>query len=117
MSVKKLKRAFQKKDDEFYTLKEDVEKIVDSFKEHIKGKFVFCNCDDPLWSNFCKYFREHFEELGLKRFVSIGISGNVYDSDNGDSVFHIDDGSFDGEESICVLLSGESRNDRFIREL
>lgn len=84
-------------------MKEDVEKIVDSFKYHIKGKFVFCNCDDPLLSNFCKYFREHFEELELKRFVSIGISGNVYDSDKGDSVFHIDDGSFDGEESIRVL--------------
>lgn len=100
---KKLKIAHKKKDDEFYTLKEDVEKIVDSFKEHIKGKFVFCNCDDPLLSNFCKYFREHFEELGLKRLVSIGISGNVYDSDNGDSVFHIDNGSFDGGESIRVL--------------
>lgn len=103
MSSKILNRAFLKKDDEYYTLEEDVEKIVDSFKEHIKGKFVFCNCDDPLWSNFCKYFREHFDELGLKRLVSIGISGNVYDSDNGDSVFHIDDGSFDGEESIRVL--------------
>ena len=103
MSKKILERAFLKKDDEFYTLKEDVEKIVDSFKEHIKGKFVFCNCDDPLLSNFCKYFREHFDELGLKRLVSIGISGNVYDSDKGDSVFHIDNGSFDGEESIRVL--------------
>ena len=101
--TKKLKIAKRKKDDEFYTLKEDVEKIVDSFKEHIKGKFVFCNCDDPLLSNFCKYFREHFDELGLKRLISIGISGNVYDSDKGDSVLHIDDGSFDGEESIRVL--------------
>lgn len=100
---KKLAIAKKKKDDEFYTLKEDVEKIVDSFKEHIKGKFVFCNCDDPLLSNFCKYFREHFDELGLKRLVSIGISGNVYDSDKGDSVFHIDNGSFDGEESVRVL--------------
>lgn len=103
MSNKILERAFKKKDDEFYTLKEDVEKIVDSFKEHIKGKFVFCNCDDPLLSNFCKYFREHFDELGLKRLVSIGISGNAYDSDKGDSVFHIDNGSFDGEESLRVL--------------
>lgn len=103
MSIKTLELAFQKKDDEYYTLKEDVEKIVDSFKEHINGKFVFCNCDDPLLSNFCKYFREHFDELGLKRLVSIGISGNVYDSDNGDSVFHIDNGSFDGEKSLSVL--------------
>lgn len=103
MSNKTLRRSLLKKDDEYYTLKEDVEKIVDSFKEHIKGKFVFCNCDDPLLSNFCKYFREHFDELGLKRLVSIGISGNVYDSDKLDSVFHIDNGSFDGEESIRVL--------------
>ena len=103
MPKKTLALAIQKKDDEYYTLKEDVEKIVDSFKEHINGKFVFCNCDDPLLSNFCKYFREHFEELGLKRLVSIGISGNVYDSDKGDSVFHIDNGSFDGEKSLSVL--------------
>ena len=35
-----------------------------------KGKTVFCNCDDPTWSAFWKYFHLNFEVLGLKKLIS-----------------------------------------------
>ena len=44
---KKLEISKKKKDDEFYTTMQNVEKIIETFKDKIRGKFVFCNCDDP----------------------------------------------------------------------
>jgi len=31
---------------------------------------VFCNCDDPTWSNFWKFFHLKFGEWGLKKLIS-----------------------------------------------
>jgi hypothetical protein len=31
---------------------------------------VFCNCDDPEWSNFWKYFELNFSFFGLKKLIS-----------------------------------------------
>ena len=39
-------------------------------KKHFKDKIVFCNCDDPTWSAFWKYFHLNFAELGLKKLIS-----------------------------------------------
>lgn len=40
------------------------------YKKHFKDKIVFCNCDDPTWSAFWKYFHLNFAELGLKKLIS-----------------------------------------------
>ena len=40
------------------------------YKEHFKDKVVFCNCDDPTWSAFWKYFHLNFGHLGLKKLIS-----------------------------------------------
>lgn len=40
------------------------------YKNHFKGKVVFCNCDDPRSSNFFRYFVSHFKELGLKKVIA-----------------------------------------------
>ena len=40
------------------------------YKHHFKDKTVFCNCDDPTWSAFWKYFHLNFEALGLKKLIS-----------------------------------------------
>ena len=47
-----LKKAKAGKNDEFYTELTDIEKELRHYKEHFKGKTVFCNCDDPRVSNF-----------------------------------------------------------------
>ena len=65
-----LHKAKNAKNDEFYTQLTDVEKELMHYKEHFKDKVVFCNCDDPTWSAFWKYFHLNFDHLGLKKLVS-----------------------------------------------
>ncbi len=65
-----LHKAKEKKDDEFYTQITDIEKELKHYREHFKGKIVLCNCDDPDWSNFWKYFHLNFEHLGLKKLIT-----------------------------------------------
>ena len=65
-----LHKAKNAKNDEFYTQLTDVEKELMHYKGHFKDKVVFCNCDDPTWSAFWKYFHLNFEHLGLKKLIS-----------------------------------------------
>lgn len=65
-----LSAAKREKNDEFYTQLTDIEKELRHYKDHFKGKVVFCNCDDPEWSNFWKYFTLNFHHLGLKKVVA-----------------------------------------------
>lgn len=64
-----LHKANKNKNDEFYTRLEDIELEIKHYKEHFKGKTVFCNCDDPFESNFFKYFAMNFNHLGLKKLI------------------------------------------------
>ena len=119
------RKAKQNKKDEFYTQLSDIENELKNYKSHFKGKTVFCNCDDPEWSNFTLYFAQNFEHLELKRLISTG-----YDQDgtaivldlsedlNGDGkIDHKDlfdaarmlysDGDFRSEESIELLKQAD----------
>lgn len=58
------------KADEFYTQLSLVENELKHYKEFLKGKVVFCNCDDPFESNFFKYFAMNFNSLGLKKLIA-----------------------------------------------
>jgi hypothetical protein len=58
------------KADEFYTQLSLIESELKHYKEHFKGKVVFCNCDDPFESNFFKYFAINFNSLGLKKLIA-----------------------------------------------
>lgn len=64
-----LHNAKREKNDEFYTRIEDIEKELAHYKDFFNGKVVFCNCDDPLESNFTKYFILNFHHLGLKKLI------------------------------------------------
>src|SRR5665647_3546660 len=70
VSNKNLHSAKTSKKDEFYTQLPDIEKEIKHYKEHFKGKVVFCNCDDPRVSNFFHYFSYNFEQLGLKKLIT-----------------------------------------------
>lgn len=63
-------KAKNEKNDEFYTQITDIEKELKHYKKHFKDKVVFCNCDDPEWSNFWKYFSMNFDHLKLKRLIA-----------------------------------------------
>jgi hypothetical protein len=65
-----LNNAGKAKNDEFYTQISDIEKECRHYKEHFKGKTIFCNCDDPYESEFFKYFASNFNNLGLKKLLA-----------------------------------------------
>ena len=65
-----LHAAKRAKNDEFYTQLADIENELRHYKKHFEGKVVLCNCDDPLESNFVKYFTLNFEHLGLKKLIA-----------------------------------------------
>ena len=58
------------KNDEFYTQLVDIENELQHYQDFFKDKVVMCNCDDPLESNFTKYFILNFHHLGLKKLIS-----------------------------------------------
>ena len=65
-----LSSARRAKKDEFYTQLPDIERELRHYREHLKGKVVYCNCDDPIVSNFFHYFSYNFERLGLKKLIT-----------------------------------------------
>lgn len=65
-----LHEAKVQKNDEFYTRLVDIENELGHYTEHFKDKIVLCNCDDPQYSNFCKYFALNFNYLGLKKLIT-----------------------------------------------
>ena len=70
MASKSLNVAKKDKFDEFYTKLADIEKELSHYKKHFKDKIVFCNCDDPEFSNFYFYFSKNFKNLGLKKLIA-----------------------------------------------
>lgn len=51
MANKNLNSARKAKKDEFYTQISDIEKELQHYWAHFRGKTVLCNCDDPYESN------------------------------------------------------------------
>ena len=70
MANTNLHKAKTAKNDEFYTRLEDINEEMNHYEDKFRGKVVFCNCDDPKWSNFWKYFHLNFSVLGLKKLIS-----------------------------------------------
>ena len=70
MSNKNLRDAKRNKNDEFYTLMQDIEAELKHYTHHFKDKTIYCNCDNPNKSNFVKYFINNFHKLDIKRLVA-----------------------------------------------
>ena len=67
---KNLQTARQARSDDFYTQLPDIERELKHYKDHFRGKAVYCNCDDPTVSKFFHYFSYNFEHLGLRRLIT-----------------------------------------------
>ena len=52
MATKLMDNAKRNKADEFYTQLNDIELELKHYKEQLKDKVIFCNCDDPYESTF-----------------------------------------------------------------
>lgn len=64
--------AKQNKNDEFYTTYETIEQELkehSEYKEQFRGKTVYCNCDNPLWSKFYAFFRDVAVSWGIQRLI------------------------------------------------
>ena len=112
----KLTRARKAKNDEFYTRLCDVENELAHYTEHFKDKVVLCNCDDPTWSAFWKYFHINFKILGLKKLIGTHFENKephsyavVYEGGNDDNTndartkFLTGDGDFRSTECLEYL--------------
>ena len=68
-----LAKARVEKNDEFYTRLEDICNELKHYKEHFRGKVVYCPCDKAFnlgRSNFVQFFIEHFVDWGIKKLVA-----------------------------------------------
>ena len=96
---------------------EDIEKELSHYANHFKDKVIYCNCDDPEWSNFWKYFHINFAALGLKKLISTHYNSEgasyikTYEggADDDISVGNItpisSNGDFRSEECVEILKS------------
>ena len=76
MANKNLNAAKTAKKDEFYTQMSDIERELQHYWQHFRGKTILCNCDDPYESNFFKYFALRFNKLGLKKLICTCYNGS-----------------------------------------
>lgn len=82
-----------------------------------KIRLFFCNCDDPAWSAFWKYFHLNFSVLGLKKLISTHYDkikstykmeytgGNDEDFKTGIKTDLMSNGDFRSPECIEILKS------------
>lgn len=76
VSNQSLGKARDAKQDEFYTQLGDINNELKHYRAQLRGKTIFCNCDDPFESNFFKYFALNFNELGLKKLIATSYKGS-----------------------------------------
>lgn len=112
------------KNDEFYTQLGDIEKEMLYYREHFRGKVVYCNCDDPTVSNFHRFFKRQFDFLGLKKLITTCYRNDQpdlfsnhdsdravvleYDGKEPAKVFRLKgDGDFRSEECINILKQAD----------
>lgn len=102
MSLNKhLRNAQIKKDDEYYTKYEDIDKELSYYKEKFKNKIIYCNCDTEK-SNFYKFFKNNFEELCLKELIITGLPNVlIYYDGKEERKFELESGRF--EDNINII--------------
>lgn len=67
---KNLQKAKKSKSDEFYTQLCDIERELQHYTSCFSDKVIYCNCDDPKESNFFRFFKDNFKELGLRKLIA-----------------------------------------------
>lgn len=119
MSNSNLIRAKRAKNDEFYTQKWDIEQELSHYRDSLRGKTVFCNCDDPITSRFWCYFYRQFGFDQLKELIS-----THYNADGSPSYALIYRGGSDSSrnymdnvEKIPLKGNGDFRSDECIEFL
>lgn len=68
-SNKSLRKADGVKNDEFYTHFDDIQAELNFYRDQLKDKVIYCNCDDPAESAFTDFFKLNFDYLGIKKLI------------------------------------------------
>ena len=68
----KLHKAKVEKNDEFYTLRSDIDAEMQHHADGFRGKRIYCNTDDPAASEFYRYFRDRYADLELRKLTATG---------------------------------------------
>lgn len=92
-----LNAAKKAKNDEFYTLYEDIENEVQHYWAELKGKKIYCPCDDYRTSNFVRYFKDNYGRIGLA-----GLTATNYDIGDGAWKY-----TYDGRDESVTRLEGD----------
>ena len=110
MGNKNLRSARKAKNDEFYTMRSDIDKELEHYADQFKDQVVYCNCDDPNTSNFVAYFRDNFERLGLKKLIAThfategGAARKLVKTSDGEELTTLSgDGDFRSQECLDLL--------------
>lgn len=98
MSNLNINKAKALKNDEFYTRLEDIENEMPYYTKYFKNATVYCNCDNPAFSNFWRFFHINFKKLGLKKLWATYIN-------------------LDGSSSCLVEYTGGHDSDIFTGEV
>lgn len=103
---KNMNKAKDEQNDEYYTRLVDIENELKHYRSHLSGKVIYCNCDDPEWSNFWNYFKLNFEFLGIKKLVATHY-------DKVESTYKLE---YDGIDTVQTPLvgNGDFRNQECI---
>ena len=101
--------AKRMKNDEFYTRYEDIALELGNYRDSFNGKIVYLNCDNPVTSNFYRYFVDMFDELQIRE---LWVTYLAYDN-NGYVT------KYNGKETIKKPLigNGDFRSDECIAYL
>lgn len=89
MSNLGLNNASKQKNDEFYTLYEDIEKEMNNWKDQLIGKRIHLFAD-TLDSQFWIYFFNNFKRLQLTELVATSLSKKMYKTIDGINIEEID---------------------------
>ena len=113
MANNNLTSAKKNKNDEFYTRREDIMNEVTFYTPQLKGKTIYCNCDNPDSSEFYKLFKNSFKALKLKGLIATGYNPDgkgycaMYDGETECRPELYGNGSFDSEDCIEYLKAAD----------
>lgn len=94
------------KNDEFYTIYEDIESELSEYD--FTGKTIYCPCDDYRKSGFVKWFKNNFERCNIKLLISTNydIEDGAYEyryDGNNEIIKKIDDGDFRSDNTKNIM--------------
>lgn len=85
--------------DEYYTQYMDVEKELSHYIAQFKGMRVYCNCDNPVQSQFVRFFLKNYRTFGMRRLIATSLN-----HPNGRCMDICDPPDFQSEQDVCDYI-------------